>query len=456
MWTQCRWWLPLFGLLTVWIPSVLGEPFIPNVRRGGVYTPILPPLPAERPSHLPLDAQDVGDLEELLAGRLSQARVGELTRKNKAEADAARKAVQSLLKNRKFMESLDAKFTPEDLESLQSRLARGEIPANDGVLRDLIEQAQKNNTLPDLSEIDQKRFQRWLETNPKLPELGWGDGRGRPTISPLGPPPSVPPSITPPTPQPSPSPQPGSRAETPDWLKKRFEGFIKSLDDNVDSPDGNSWNEFLGRMAQEGSRSRALDPDFLEKVQGWSQKLPKMERSPGDLGRWFRTTRSPNLRQGGMALHPPTLPATPSSPTISGRGAEVIVWVVLFVVVVLVLLRVGWRVVRDRLAPSGEWRLGPWPVRPQAVATRADLVRAFEYLALLLLGPAARTRHHLDLAEQIGTCPGEDPTRRRQAAEELARLYAVARYAPDDTPLQPEDLASARRDLCYLAGVSPA
>jgi hypothetical protein len=76
-------------------------------------------------------------------------------------------------------------------------------------------------------------------------------------------------------------------------------------------------------------------------------------------------------------------------------------------------------------------------------------------LALLCLGPAARTRHHLELADQLGGPAGADPAR-REAARHLARLYEQARYSPDDGPLPAADLARARQELCSLGGVSPA
>jgi len=98
------------------------------------------------------------------------------------------------------------------------------------------------------------------------------------------------------------------------------------------------------------------------------------------------------------------------------------------------------------------WRLGPWPVRPEAVRTRDELVRAFEYLALLLLGPAARTRNH----EEIAAGLGEQDVSRRAAAERLAGLYEQARYAPPDEVLPDTDLAAARADLSLLAGVAAA
>ena len=43
-----------------------------------------------------------------------------------------------------------------------------------------------------------------------------------------------------------------------------------------------------------------------------------------------------------------------------------------------------------------------------------------------------------------------------EAAEQLASLYERARYAPPGEPLPEAALATARRDLCLLAGVPAA
>jgi len=125
-------------------------------------------------------------------------------------------------------------------------------------------------------------------------------------------------------------------------------------------------------------------------------------------------------------------------------GAGVLLWVL---------------VVRPRWGGWGwrdGWRLGAWPVRPSAVRTRGDVVKAFEYLALLLLGRKVSTSHHLDIAGQLGRSQ-EDPTgRRKNAADELAQLYELARYAPPEEWLSEDDLATARRDLGFLAGGAAA
>jgi hypothetical protein len=141
--------------------------------------------------------------------------------------------------------------------------------------------------------------------------------------------------------------------------------------------------------------------------------------------------------------------------TAAGVGRFFLVLVGAAMVALIVWYSRGWwqEALAKRLAAL---RLGPWPVRPEEVATRADLVRAFEYLALLLLGPSARTCNHLELARRISQRPTLQADRNREAAEELARLYEQARYTPPDERLPDELMSRARRELSYLAGGHPA
>jgi hypothetical protein len=118
-----------------------------------------------------------------------------------------------------------------------------------------------------------------------------------------------------------------------------------------------------------------------------------------------------------------------------------------------------------------DWELGPWPVDPALVGTRGELVQAFEYLSLLILGPGARSQNHRMLAAKLGlesTMPVGDagqsppaiafhnPGERRLVAQDLASIYEFARYTPPADTLSEEALARARRDLCRFAGVSPS
>jgi hypothetical protein len=171
---------------------------------------------------------------------------------------------------------------------------------------------------------------------------------------------------------------------------------------------------------------------------------------PKDLGATVRKLRLPSVpRVGLVSRH--------SLPAVSGEGAGTgVVWLL----ALLGLGLVAWKTLgrgrgEDEPGRARPWRLGPWPVRPDAVSTREDLVRAFEYLALLCLGQEARTCNHRDLAALLAEQDRHEP-RRREAAVHLARVYEQARYAPADERLPDEELAAARRDLCYLAGVAAA
>jgi hypothetical protein len=119
-------------------------------------------------------------------------------------------------------------------------------------------------------------------------------------------------------------------------------------------------------------------------------------------------------------------------------------------------------------------RLGPWPVHPDRVRTPEELIRAFEYLAVLCLGTVSRSWNHraiaagltgepptglgVDWLPGLSESPGRPPAddEQRLAATQLAALYEQARYAPPGEPLPEAALAAARRDLCLLGGVPVA
>ena len=93
--------------------------------------------------------------------------------------------------------------------------------------------------------------------------------------------------------------------------------------------------------------------------------------------------------------------------------------------------------------------LGPWPIDPRAIADRDGLVKAFEYMSVLLCGDGARVWNHATIAEALREgVPSAAPF-----AEPLAKLYALARYAPLSDELSGDAIAEARGYLCQLAGV---
>jgi hypothetical protein len=149
--------------------------------------------------------------------------------------------------------------------------------------------------------------------------------------------------------------------------------------------------------------------------------------------------------------------AEPLVPGLGGvggpAGGEVAVQGLLALLAAGIIAAVLWKLLaaRSGAAPSTALAgLGPWPVEPERVATREQLVQAFEYLAVLLLGESARTANHRDIAASLDGTPD-----RGRAAGELAELYETARYDPAGD-LPPPALAAARRDLCLLAGRAAA
>jgi hypothetical protein len=238
------------------------------------------------------------------------------------------------------------------------------------------------------------------------------------------------------------SPPPNSPAQSP--VKDRLRNFAETLADK-----GLSDSPAFRRMLTNLDRVKAPEAPGGS----WERRLEGLEKRFAEAGTRLPTFSWPKVdfsqRGPGGRVGPD---AGTSRDAMGGAGQ-----------VVLVLLTAGavaflaWGLLRRRsmveLRRSGHvWRLGPWPVRPEAVSTRDELVRAFEHLALLLLGPGARNHNHHEIAAGLGEV-GAD---RRAAAERLAGLYEQARYAPPDEALPDADLAAARADLSLLAGVAAA
>jgi hypothetical protein len=150
-------------------------------------------------------------------------------------------------------------------------------------------------------------------------------------------------------------------------------------------------------------------------------------------------------------------PAAPPAPTESGDvNGAMMALLALGVLYILV-----WRTV----ASANRWReaagqaLVRRPTRAAlfGVATREDLVRVFERVALFRLGSAADACHHRELARRLAEHDdGSDAARRQQAAELLAWRYEQARYDHLAEPLSMEEWAEVRHALGFLAGVTAA
>ena len=186
-----------------------------------------------------------------------------------------------------------------------------------------------------------------------------------------------------------------------------------------------------------------LPNNWTPKLGDWAAKLPSMPNlprirlNPPNLGGW-------NLGiGGGPRLGAPSF----GSPNVS----ENLIWLL----VPLLVAVLAWLFYRNLgratgLAATNRGR-GPWPVDPNAVSTRTQLIQAFDYLALLLLGDEVRTWNHVAVAKKLGEAATRNP-----AAGALAQLYELARYTPGDDTLSPDAQAAARRHLMHLAGSAAA
>jgi hypothetical protein len=256
---------------------------------------------------------------------------------------------------------------------------------------------------------------------------------------------------------PATSPSPPTAAD--DAPASGWPDGLADLLDNFD-PDG----EWVGKvadwvrdMADDDGDPSPAKAAFHTTVD-WISSLDPIDWLPDEdtrksLGSWFNNISPPSGKAGGSS-------SSSSGGLGMGTGsanADQVAALFVGLGMLAILAVAAWRL---RLwyagGAAGAGRAARWPVRPDAVATRGDLVRAFEYLALLLLGVDARHRHHLDLADRLGGPSPEPADARRRAANHLAYLYELARYAPDDEPLPEAELAAARHDLSFLAGAGAA
>jgi hypothetical protein len=412
----------------------------------------MPTRPAPRVSHVPIEGGVSPALaDEFLKDRLQQAQTAaEVGRLLKDLADHPAKHG----------------LTREDQQKLTEALGRaGPQPENvlqDPEVQEIILKAAKNHQGASNATPEDKR--RWAEFANRLGPL--------PNIDPPDPTrpgekPFKPPDPTKPGEKPTDPTGPNESGEKPFNPPPPDDKGTKPA--NPPAPDGKGkrpagpekagrLSDFAERLADSPTVRRLLaNMDRAPSgAADWDKRrgqLEWLERRFADLG-----TRLPNVSWPKVSFSPPR--ERPSGgavgvgrPDLSGGGGQL----VLLLLAAATAGLLAWGLLRRPGGPllsgaGGGRRLGPWPVRPEAVRTRDELVRAFEYLALLLLGPAARSRNHREIAASLG----ETGAARRAAAERLAGLYEQARYAPPDEALPDADLAAARAALSLLAGVAAA
>lgn len=242
----------------------------------------------------------------------------------------------------------------------------------------------------------------------------------------------------------------------PDQLNRWLEEWLKNVDQTTlgdwlkDSPAFQRGVADFHRLMRldKGGLNLGQLPPHLRLPEGLSWRLgdSALSRLRNFSPPTLPHVELPRIRIGGFSLPSIPLPRL-GAPAGGGNLLEVGLWVAGFAVMGFL----SWRWLR-RFGPrrgvvAKGATLGAWPVDPAAVTTRAELVRAFDYLAFLLLGPQVRPWNHRAVARELQAADG-------RTAHELADLYERARYLPGSEPLSPEEQSAARRCLNALAGGS--
>jgi hypothetical protein len=248
----------------------------------------------------------------------------------------------------------------------------------------------------------------------------------------------------------------GPLDETPEVKRALFDLASSTNGLNLDLLDdkGNSvWD-----LLRKGDGSGLDFGDFTD-GSGGNWKLPNLELPSMRFGNWFgRTTAgggsssSSSWNWGGPSLRPRAPSTGGSGFGDFGFGGS---WFPVVVLAIIVLAIVLWMVLKNLRTETPELvviphGLGPWPIDPRRINTREDVVKAFEYLSVLICGMVAKNWTHNTIAGALADLA----TTHGETAVMLARLYELARYAPLDEPLSRDELMEARELVCGLAGVS--
>jgi hypothetical protein len=407
-------------------------------------------IPVKESHHALPDEPDMKAGPEMMAERLKELH----------ELHQLQDQMQDLLKDPDFQKNLTQNFSEEQLQQLREKILKGDGLGRDADWNKLLDQVVSRHKL-DERQIDILR--RWAERsdgNPRMPPVELGSLPGRP------------PSVSPPFPSTAsgssgpdaslmnaePSFWSRLQGETSDWITNHLDGFAGDVFDAMEELGATEEGAPLAELMRSVNRSDFTGGGFTEEAAGLSNSLPDLsefrpERGGfwDELGSVFREMDGPSLGSG------PSVPSLPAVPSGDGDawGGGLVALLSLGIMLVLLWKMGGWSRWKTTRGEAETWRLGSWPVSPAGVSTRRDLVRAFEYLALLRLGADASTHHHRELAKRLAEQGEGEPTR-RQAAELLASFYEQARYAPADESLSQDELTDARHALCFLAGVTTA
>lgn len=177
---------------------------------------------------------------------------------------------------------------------------------------------------------------------------------------------------------------------------------------------------------------------------------------------WGNGDRNIDIPDRAPRTRPDTsMPNRPGGSSMGGMGSfdlggMRVPWLLALLFLAAILAAVLWWKWAVLFPPGARGALaggvGPWPVDPAAINTREDIVKAFEYLSVLICGPGAKTWTHSTIADELTAVAATNG----ETAMKLARLYELARYSPLDEPLTRAEIIEARRLACDLAGVDEA
>jgi hypothetical protein len=258
----------------------------------------------------------------------------------------------------------------------------------------------------------------------------------------------------------------------PPWVEK----FLEIMERNEALRNSAALQQLAQQIMRAGSQAENIslgvgESSFGEALAGkvaawmpspefWTEKiLAKVEKMPLPSLPALPNVKLPKLDFSGKVRLPGSLPRV-GWRAASRRDIGVTFLVVVGAALVAV---VSWQLyqARRRRIKSPAWAIGQEdhkngeiaiPADFLAVATREDVIRAFEYLSLLKLGARVSSWNHRHIAAQLGGEAGD----RRQAAQRLAAIYEQARYAPEGEALPESAVRAARCELSYLAGAPSA
>jgi hypothetical protein len=330
----------------------------------------------------------------------------------------------------------DPRFPPELLKQLDTDMIRPQ-------LREL---AQKFQADGDLTGGDWAALQRRLELNQRLLEDWKAQFKQGKILDGIRIDPGDMPDFRQPIPQPAPQ-----EPLDPDRLARWTRDLLRDIDETRvgdflrESP---AWQRALTSLEQ-SVRLPSGKLDWLGKLpegwglpQGW---LPQpgswpMGRLPVSLPRW----RFSPPRLGGFNPGLGGGPRLGGGPSLGGAPDTALAWALVPVLLGLLAWLFYRQLGRAPGSVESARRLGPWPVDPARIATRTELIQAFEYLARFRLGDEVLSWNHRAVAQRLGQDRGADD------AGALAQLYELARYTVGDEALAPSEQTAARRCLAAL------